>query len=284
VISRKGRLHANGSLLFSYGSSAVLNNEKNNATDMIMNFDDVGVVILAAGKGTRMKSDTAKVLHRVAGKSMIVHVVERALEIAPDHVHIVVGHQAQKVKEEVGRFHQVHFAYQEQLLGTGDAVKAAMPGLAPGIRDVLVLCGDVPLIKEETLQELVSAHKKSKSGITVLAVEVDDPKGYGRIVLDPHNHLRCIREEADATIDEKKIKKVNTGIYCFNKDLLNSALVDLSPENSQGEYYLTDVVEIGQKKGQKITVVTTQDSNQVMGVNTLEELDRAEHLMQSLGG
>jgi bifunctional UDP-N-acetylglucosamine pyrophosphorylase/glucosamine-1-phosphate N-acetyltransferase/UDP-N-acetylglucosamine pyrophosphorylase len=261
-----------------------LNHKRKFTSDMTMNFDDVGVIILAAGKGTRMKSDTAKVLHRVARKTMIVHVVERALEIAPDHVHIVVGHQAESVKDEVNRFHRVRYVYQKQLLGTGDAVKTAIPDLDPGIRDVLVLCGDVPLIKEKTLQELVCTHKKSKSGITVLATEVDDPKGYGRIVLDHHNRLLCIREEVDARTDEKQIKTINTGIYCFNKELLCDALNEISPENSQGEYYLTDVVEIAQKKGQKITVVTTQDSNQVMGVNTLEELDRAEHLLQSLGG
>lgn len=249
-----------------------------------MNFDDVGVIILAAGKGTRMKSDTAKVLHRVARKTMIVHVVERALEIAPDHVHIVVGHQAEGVKHEVSRSHRVRFAYQKQLLGTGDAVKTAIPDLDPGIKDVLVLCGDVPLIKGKTLQELVSTHKKSKSGITVLATEVDDPTGYGRIVLDHHNRLLYIREEVDAAPHEKQIKTINTGIYCFNKALLFEALNEISPENSQGEYYLTDVVEIAQKKGQKIMVVTTQDSNQVMGVNTLEELGRAEHLMQNLDG
>ncbi len=247
-----------------------------------MNFDDVGVVILAAGKGTRMKSDTAKVLHRVAQKSMIVHVVERAREIAPDNVHIVVGHQAEQVRDEVGRFYQVNFAYQKQLIGTGDAVKTAIPGLDSRIKDVLVLCGDVPLIKEKTLRELVEAHKKSRSGITVLATEIDDPRGYGRIVLDDHNLLLCIREEADATMAEKQIKKVNTGIYCFDKGLLISTLDEISPENSQGEYYLTDVIEIAQKKNQKITVVTTGDSSQVIGVNTLEELDRAEYLIQGL--
>jgi bifunctional UDP-N-acetylglucosamine pyrophosphorylase/glucosamine-1-phosphate N-acetyltransferase/UDP-N-acetylglucosamine pyrophosphorylase len=261
-----------------------LNNKGKSTSDKTMNFDDVGVIILAAGKGTRMKSHTAKVLHRVAQKTMIVHVVDRAMEIAPDQIYIVVGHQAESVKDEVNRFHRVRFVYQKQLLGTGDAVKAAIPDLDSGIRDVLVLCGDVPLIKGKTLQELVLTHKKSKSGITVLATEVDDPKGYGRIILDHHNHLLCIREEVDAGPDEKQIKTINTGIYCFKKDLLRDALNAISPENSQGEYYLTDVVEIAQKKGQKITVVTTQDSNQVIGVNTLEELDRAEHLMQNLGG
>ncbi len=247
-----------------------------------MNFDDVGVVILAAGKGTRMKSDTAKVLHKVAQKSMIVHVVERALEISPDKVYIVVGYQAEKVKEEVGRFYQINFAYQKQLLGTGDAVKTALPGMDSQVKNILVLCGDVPLIRIKTLYELVKAHKKTHSEITVLATEVDNPKGYGRIILDSENHLLCIREEADATMVEKQIKRVNTGIYCFDKNFLVTALDEISPENSQGEYYLTDVIEIAQKKNQKITVITTEDSRQVIGVNTLEELDRAEYLMKAL--
>ncbi len=249
---------------------------------IIMNFDDIGVVILAAGKGTRMKSDTAKVLHKVAQKSMIVHVVERALEIAPDNVHVVIGHQADQVKAEISKSHQVNYAIQKQLLGTGDAVKAAIPGLASRIKDVLVLCGDIPLIQRQTLQDLVKMHKDTHSGITVLATEVDDPKGYGRIILDDRHHLLCIREEADATMAEKQIKKVNAGIYCFDKAFLISALHEISPENSQGEYYLTDVIEIAQKKGQKITVTTIGDSRQVIGVNTLEELDKAEYLMKRL--
>jgi len=247
-----------------------------------MNYDDVGIVILAAGKGTRMKSDIAKVLHKVAQKSMIVHVVERALEVSPDNVLVVVGHQAEQVKNEVSMFYQVNFVHQKQLLGTGDAVKTAIPVLDPRIRDILVLCGDVPLIKKKTLLGLVEAHKMSHSGITVLATEVDDPKGYGRIILDDHNHLLCIREEADASIAEKQIKKINTGIYCFDKGLLISTLDEISPENSQGEYYLTDVIEIAQKQSQKIMIVTMGDSQQVIGVNTLEDLGRAEYLIQGL--
>jgi len=257
---------------------------KNLIADMAMNFNDVGIVILAAGKGTRMKSDIAKVLHKIAKKSMILHVVERALEIAPTNVYIVVGHQAEQVKDEVTKLYQVKFAYQKQLLGTGDAVRSVIPELDQEIKDVLVLCGDVPLIKGKTLRKIVETHKRSHSGITVLATEVHAPKGYGRIVLDHNNHLLCIREEADASMAEKQIKKVNTGIYCFDKGLLISALAEISPENSQGEYYLTDVIEIAQKKNQKISVVTTEDSNQVIGVNTLEELDRAEGLMQGSGG
>ncbi len=245
-----------------------------------MDYNNVGVVILAAGKGTRMNSDIAKVLHKVAGKSMVVHVVGCALKIVLDNVYVVVGYQAENVKDEICRYFKVNFAVQEKLLGTGDAVKAAIPGLHPGITDILVLCGDVPLIQEKTLRSLLEGHKNSKSKITVLATDVDNPEGYGRIILDDHNNLLCIREEADANENEKKINKVNTGIYCFDKAFLISVIDKLKPDNKQSEYYLTDVVEIAQKNNEKITIITMDDPRQVIGVNTLDELSRAERLIQ----
>jgi bifunctional UDP-N-acetylglucosamine pyrophosphorylase/glucosamine-1-phosphate N-acetyltransferase/UDP-N-acetylglucosamine pyrophosphorylase len=246
-------------------------------------YNDLAVIILAAGKGTRMKSDIAKVLHKVAGKSMIVHVIECALKIVRDNVHVVVGHQGRKVEHEVNQYFKVDFAVQEKLLGTGDAVKSAIPGLKPEIKDVLVLCGDVPLIQADTLRNLVEGHKKNQAKLSVLATDVDDPRGYGRIVLDKDNHMLCIKEEADANKNEKKIKKVNTGIYCFDKKLLISVINEIKPDNKQKEYYLTDVVEIAQKRHEKIAVITMDDPRQVTGVNTPEELDKAEHLIQLLG-
>lgn len=250
---------------------------------MVMNYNNVGVVILAAGRGTRMDSDIAKVLHKVAGKSMVVHVVECAKKIARDNVIVVIGHQAQEVKDEVRKFFKVDFAVQEQLLGTGDAVKVAVPVLKPGIKDVLVLCGDVPLIQKDTLQNLMDEHKEKQAKLSVLATDVEDPKGYGRIILDENNNMLCIKEEADANENEKKIKKVNTGIYCFDKELLIYLINEIKPDNNQKEYYLTDVVEIAQKRHEKIAVVTMDDPRQVIGVNTLEELDKAEYLIQQLG-
>lgn len=250
---------------------------------MKMESNDVGVVILAAGKGTRMKSDIAKVLHKVGGKCMIVHVIECARKIARDNVHVVVGHQAHEVKRKINKFFKVKFAMQEQLLGTGDAVKAAIPGLKPSIKDVVVLCGDVPLIQESTLKNMVDGHKKNQAKVSVLATDVDDPKGYGRIVLDEQNNMICIKEEADASETEKKIKKINTGIYCFDKKLLISVIAELKPDNSQKEYYLTDVIEIAQKRHEKILVITMDDPGQVIGVNTLEELEKAEYLIQQRG-
>ncbi|MDA3787887.1 MAG: sugar phosphate nucleotidyltransferase [Desulfobacula sp.] len=248
-----------------------------------MEYNDVGVVILAAGKGTRMKSDIAKVLHKVGGKCMIVHVIECARKIARDNVHVVVGHQAHEVKREIKKFFKVKFAMQEQLLGTGDAVKAAIPGLKSSIKDVVVLCGDVPLIQESTLKNMVEEHKKKQIKLSVLAIDLDDPTGYGRIVQDELNNMVCIKEEADASETEKKIKKINTGIYCFDKKLLISVIAELKPDNSQKEYYLTDVIEIAQKRYEKIVVITMDDPGQVIGVNTLEELEKAEYLIQQRG-
>ncbi len=247
-----------------------------------MDHNDVGVVILAAGKGTRMKSNIAKVLHKVANKSMIVHVIECAKKITRDNVIAVVGHQAQTVKDEITKYFKVFFALQEQLLGTGDAVKAAIPLFEPDIKDILVLCGDVPLIQENTLQNLLEDHKKNQATISVLAVDVDDPNGYGRIVLDEHNNMVCIKEEADASEADKKIKTINTGIYCFDKELLISVIEQIKPDNNQGEYYLTDVIEIAQKRNEKIVIVTMNDPRQVIGVNTLEDLSHAEYLFNNL--
>lgn len=247
-----------------------------------MGYNDVGVVVLAAGKGTRMNSDKAKVLHKVAGKSMVLHVVECAKKIVQDNVHVVVGHQAAAVKKEITQYCSVYFSVQEQLLGTGDAVKAAIPGLKEGIKDVLVLSGDVPLIHHLTLKKLIDGHKKNNAKISVLATDVDDPKGYGRIVLDSENDLLCIREEADANESEKKINTVNTGIYCFDKLVLSTVIDQIKPDNNQSEYYLTDVVEISKKRGDKISVITMDDPRQVMGVNTPEQLEKAECLTRSL--
>ncbi len=244
--------------------------------------DKLAIVILAAGKGTRMKSDLAKVLHLVAGKSMVVHVVECARKLAPEQIYVVVGHQAQQVEQEVKQYFNAHFVLQKKLNGTGDAVKSVVPFLPPHIQHVLVLCGDVPLIQEQTLRLLVNGHLDSKDSLTVLAVNVDNPTGYGRIVQDDSGEVLCIREEADASACEKKINTVNSGIYCFDRDFLVSGIEKIQCENNQAEYYLTDLVEIARVSGKKISVVLMDDPRQVMGVNTLEELARAEALIHEL--
>lgn len=243
--------------------------------------DKIATIILAAGKGTRMKSDLPKVLHKVAGKSMVVHVAQAARTLSADHVHIVVGHMADQVKAEVGRFLPAKFALQKALLGTGDAVKAALPDLATDIAHVLVLCGDVPLIQSGTLKKLVAIHQEQGAVLSVLAVAVDHPKGYGRIIKDAAGDLYAIREEADASDAEKQINLVNSGIYCFDKKFLERAIGKIGNQNNQGEYYLTDLVEIAVSGQEKTCVHSLGDASQVMGVNTPSELARAQALFNA---
>lgn len=243
--------------------------------------EDVAVIILAAGKGTRMKSDLAKVLHRVAGKSMVVHVTNCARSLTKDHIHVVVGHQAEQVKNEVLTYYPVQFALQKELLGTGDAVKSALPGISSGVRHVLVLCGDVPLIREKTLRDLLETHKKNGAKLSLLAVTRENPQGYGRIISDAKGALAAIREESDATESEKKINLVNAGIYCFDRQFLDQGIRLIKNKNEQGEYYLTDLVEIAVSHHEKTHVLAIGDSGQVMGVNTPSELARAEALFHA---
>lgn len=234
----------------------------------------IAVIILAAGKGSRMKSDLAKVLHKVAGESMVNHVIEAAKQTASGHIHVVVGHQAEKVRKAIQEKHHVHFAFQKELLGTGDAVKAALPGVDGCVQHVLVLCGDVPLIRKQTIADLVSLHQNQKADLTVLAAKVGDPTGYGRVIQDKEGRLIAIREEADASDLEKGIDIVNSGIFCFEKQFLKSGLSRIKNNNSQGEYYLTDLVEVAVLNGAKTCVKIIDDAEQVMGVNTIEQLNR----------
>ncbi|ACN16581.1 predicted nucleoside-diphosphate-sugar pyrophosphorylase [Desulforapulum autotrophicum HRM2] len=239
---------------------------------------EVGVVVLAAGKGTRMKSDRAKVLHPVNGQSMIIHVVDCAVKVSGSNVVVVVGHQAEQVKAEVARAYQVAFAVQKSLLGTGDAVKAAIPHLAKAVGHVVVLCGDVPLIRAKTVEKLVDFHLNNENRLTALAVKVDEPAGYGRMILDAQSKLMSICEEADASMEEKKISLVNSGIYCIERQFLISALNRLNRDNAQNEYYLTDLVKIGAADGVKMGVLTAEDPREVLGVNTLVQLKKADVL------
>ncbi len=241
--------------------------------------DALSVIILAAGKGTRMKSDLPKVLHKVAGKSMLAYVIACAMHVTRDNIHVVVGHQAEKVRLEVAARFKVDFCLQEQLLGTGDAVKSALPHLAAHIQDVLVLCGDVPLIQPKTLSDLVLAHRSHGAVVTVLAADLENPFGYGRIIQDEEGNMLAIREETDASDTEKKIRRINTGIYCFDRSFLSRAVEQLRPDNRQGEYYLTDVVDIGVKNKEKIAVTVLADHRQVVGINTLDELEKAQDLI-----
>ena len=244
--------------------------------------EDLAIVILAAGKGSRMKSDIPKVLHKVAGKSMVVHVIEAARLLTQNNIFLVVGHQAPLVEAEVSSRFLVNYVNQASLLGTGDAVKQVLPHLPPKVKQVLVLCGDVPLIRSATLNSVLVTHRTDRAKITVLAVNMKDPSGYGRIVLDTTGGLMSIREESDATLQEKLIKMINTGIYCFDRTFLEETIELIRPDNIQAEFYLTDMVEIARSKKEKISVQLMKDSRQVMGVNSPYDLERVESLIQEI--
>jgi len=184
----------------------------------------VAVIILAAGLGTRMKSDKAKVLHEILGKAMVLYVVKTAKKVAGNNVILVIGNQAEKVREIVSEEYEAVFALQKEQLGTGHAVSCALPSLTGQIEHVLILCGDVPLIRANTLTRFTDDHLTAKRDISLLAVRIDDPAGYGRILTDENMNLTGIVEEADATEEQKKIKTINTGIYCVRKQFLTDVL------------------------------------------------------------
>lgn len=236
----------------------------------------VAIVIMAAGKGTRMKSDKAKVLHEIGNRPMISYVVETAKKVAGDDVVVVIGHQAETVKKVVSKEAQVLFAVQKEQRGTGDAVKSAMPVIPSHADDVIILSGDVPFIKPETVKYLHDFHLKQNNDITILAIYLDEPFGYGRIITNATNNVEQIVEETDATPAQRQIKTVNSGIYCVRKQCLSNTLRLIQANNRQFEIYLTDIVEIAASQGKKIGMVMCPDPSEVKGVNTSLDLSAME--------
>ena len=239
------------------------------------------VVILAAGHGKRMKSKKAKVLHEILGKPMVMYVVETASKVAGNNVILVIGNQAEKVRKMVSESAEVIFALQKEQLGTGHAVSCALPYIPDHTKEVIILCGDVPLLTSETVIQLNKDHVKAKRDISLLAVEIDNPKGYGRVLIDENRLVTAIVEEADATEEQKKIKTINTGIYCVKKEFLFDSLQKIKSDNLQGEFYLTDIVEIGYKEGKTVGVVVGKDFEEFLGVNNHQDLVVAENIMRN---
>lgn len=240
----------------------------------------IALIILAAGKGTRMRSEKAKVLHEIGGRPMLSYVLDRAREIGSKKTVVVIGCQADMVKDafpESG----VTFVEQREQLGTGHAVMQTEKAISRFNGDVLILSGDVPLIMSETLKGLMDAHKKSKAILTVLTAEPEDPYGYGRIIKDSKGNIKEIVEEKDASsAKEKKVKEINTGIYCVASDFLFKALKRIEPKNVQKEYYLTDIVGIAVKDRKKVATYKVSDPREVMGINSRVELAEAECIIR----
>ncbi|MFZ0133709.1 MAG: NTP transferase domain-containing protein [Desulfobacterales bacterium] len=241
--------------------------------------ETVAVVILAAGLGTRMKSDKAKVLHEVCGRPMILYVVDTAAKVAGDNVILVVGHQAQRVQEVVSRSARVRYALQERQLGTGHAVRCALADVPSECRQVLILCGDVPLIEELTVRRLIADHCAYRRDVTVLAMELENPKGYGRIIRNDAGQVVAIVEEADASEDQRTIRIVNTGVYCVAKSFLTRALNEIDTDNAQHELYLTDIVGVGHRDTGRVGVMVADNALEFRGINSRDDLLAVESLM-----
>ena len=237
------------------------------------------VIILAAGKGTRMKSDLAKVLHKVKDQPMICRVLDMVRQVRPDEVYLVVGHQAEQVKAVTEKY-AVIYAEQKEQLGTGHAVLTAEPALKNYDGLTIILCGDVPLLRGETVEALRAKYLAEKLDGIILTVELDDPKHYGRIVRNAAGYVERITEYRDASESERAIKEINSGIYCFNTKELFAALKQIKNQNNQKEYYLTDVIGIMFGQGKKIGTLMTRDYMQVHGVNDLADLKAAEAAIQ----
>jgi bifunctional UDP-N-acetylglucosamine pyrophosphorylase / glucosamine-1-phosphate N-acetyltransferase len=250
----------------------------NNATET----KPLNVLVMAAGLGTRMKSNRAKVLHELGGRPLIAHVVRTAQTLDPRMILVVVGHQAEEVEKatlaEIGEL--ASFAVQAQQRGTGDAVESARQQLADSDSLILLLSGDVPLIRAETLQKLIDHHRATNAACTILAVRLENPTGYGRIIRNEAGRFEKIVEQKDATEEERKVREINSGIYCFESTDLFTALKRIEPKNQQGEYYLTDVAEILKTSGRKVEVVIHTDTRELSGINTRAELAEFENLLR----
>lgn len=235
-------------------------------------------IILAAGKGTRMKSKKYKVLHEVAGKSMIEHVLNNVKQSGVNQIVTIVGHGAESVKETLGN--QSLYSFQEEQLGTAHAVKMAEEHLANKEGTTIVVCGDTPLITSETLQALIRHHESKQAQVTVLTASTFNPQGYGRIVRNSDQVLERIVEEKDASEAERLINEISSGIFAFDNQVLFEKLEQVNNDNAQGEYYLPDVVSLILNDGEKAEIYNTQNFEEIMGINDRVMLSQAEKALQ----
>ncbi len=240
-------------------------------------------IILAGGQGKRMKSSLPKVLHTVLGEPILYYVVSAVRKVSRKGIYIIVGVGADDVKKWIsGKFenHNIHFVLQKQQKGTGHAVMQAAPHRGKLSQDILVMCGDTPLLTAHTLKVLMRIHKKTKAHCTLLTARFENPSGYGRVLRDSRGQVQKIIEQADATPEEKCVKEINSSTYCFNRDALFSCLKEIKPQNRQNEFYLTDVVECMLKKGFTVEAYCVDDSREVPAINARADLAVASSEMK----
>ncbi len=231
------------------------------------------IVIMAAGKGTRLNSKRAKVLHQVGGKSLICHVIEAAQQIVlPQDIYVIVGHQADQVKASLAGW-EGNFIDQEEQRGTGHAIQQAGEAVK-GYEHLIVLSGDAPLIQPETIAKLRDFHLSSKASMTILSATPQDPTGYGRLIRDPENpgHVLAIVEQRALTPEQAEVGEINSGTYAFTREPLYENIGQLETSNVHGEFYLTDMARILAQAGKRVAALEVQDRDQVLGANTIEEL------------
>ena len=244
-----------------------------------MDSPQLSIVILAAGKGTRMKSDKAKVLHELFFAPMVHHVINAALPLKPEQTVAIVGHQQEAVKQVLDKF-TVDFAIQDQQLGTGHAVLMAEDVIKEHIDTVMILCGDTPLIRAETLMEMYQVHKKRQATLTLMTTHLTDPTNYGRILSSSTGKIDGIVEQKDATMDQLLISEINAGIYCVAKEFLFKSLKNVGTDNSQNEVYLTDIVKLAVDSRLLVEKYIAKNPLEVLGVNSRVELAEAHRELQ----
>ena len=238
-------------------------------------------IILAAGKGTRMKSETPKVLHKIFDKTLVGYVIEAVNNTGlVSENFAIVGHQAELVDEYIkGNYNNTRTVLQSPQLGTGHAVSMALPYLEDYSGEVIILCGDTPLINSETLKEFIENHRSLKSDLTVMTAIYDDPTNYGRIIRSIDNSVQGIVEEKDANSEQKKINEVNAGIYCLNWEKIKPAFAELKTNNAQGEYYLTDIVKWAKEQSLKVDAFVLKDNSEIFGINSKMHLAEASKIL-----
>ncbi|MCB0279790.1 MAG: NTP transferase domain-containing protein [Calditrichaeota bacterium] len=240
----------------------------------------LATLIMAAGKGTRMKSELAKVLHKLNNKTMIEYVIEQAKSIESNPIVVIVGHQKDTVKDATQHLN-VQYVDQDQQLGTGHAVMQAEELFSNIDCDILVLSGDVPLLSKKTLNSFYNYHRSEAAVASILTVEIENPDGYGRVLRNTDGSVKEIVEHKDASDEQRQVKEINSGIYIFNSRHLFNCLKLIKNNNSQGEYYLPDVVPLMLADSLKVVAMQSDNELEISGINTIEQLQDAEKILKN---